>query len=117
MLGNSRPLIHGRADLPEPLRTMSEQVVSSDGRSALIFIVPRSAPESEEVMTLVRRLRAEPWQSARSSGLDVQVGGFSASILDFDTELFGSLKRVIPIVLAITFITLMLAFRSLVVPI
>ena len=90
---------------------------SGDGRSALIFVVPRSAPESEEVMTLVQELRAEPWQSARDAGLAIQVGGFSASILDFDAELFGSLKRVIPVVLAITFIALVFAFRSIVVPI
>jgi RND superfamily putative drug exporter len=96
---------------------MVSQAVSKDGRSALVFVVPGSAPESEEVMTLVRELRFDSWQSARDSGLDVQIGGFSASILDFDAELMGSLKRVIPIVLAITFIALMLAFRSIVVPI
>ncbi|HEV7389491.1 MAG TPA: MMPL family transporter [Gemmatimonadaceae bacterium] len=117
LLGPSKALVRDRADLQEPLRTMSEQVVSRDGRSALIFIVPRSAPESEEVMTLVRELRADSWASARNSGLEVQVGGFSASILDFDAELMGSLERVIPIVLAITFIALMVAFRSIVVPI
>jgi uncharacterized membrane protein YdfJ with MMPL/SSD domain len=117
LLGNSRPLIHSRSDLPLPLRTMSEQVVSADGRAALVFIVPRSAPESKEVMALVRELRSDSLQPAHSAGLDVQVGGFSASILDFDAELMGSLERVIPIVLAITFIALVFAFRSIVVPI
>jgi uncharacterized membrane protein YdfJ with MMPL/SSD domain len=90
---------------------------STDGRSALVFAVPRSAPESDEVMTLVRELRADPWRAASDAGLTVQVGGFSASIMDFDAELFGSLKRVIPVVLAITFIALVVAFRSIVVPI
>ncbi|MEX0909530.1 MAG: MMPL family transporter, partial [Gemmatimonadaceae bacterium] len=36
--------------------------------------------------------------------------------IDFDAELFGSLKRVVPLVLAITFIVLMIAFRSVLVP-
>ena len=90
---------------------------SADGRSALVFAVPRSAPESDEVMTLVRELRADQWRAARDAGLAIQIGGFSASILDFDAELFGSLKRVIPVVLAITFIALVVAFRSIVVPI
>ena len=117
LLGQARPLVHARSDLPAPMRTASAQVVSEDGRSALIFVVPRSAPESEEVMTLVRELRAESWQPARDAGLAIQVGGFSASILDFDSELFGSLKRVIPIVLTITFLALVFAFRSIVVPI
>lgn len=91
-------------------------VPSGDGKTALIFLVPRSAPESEEVMTLVRELRAAPWQEGRDAGLSVRIGGFSASILDFDQELFGSLKHVVPLVLAITFLVLVFAFRSIVVP-
>jgi RND superfamily putative drug exporter len=116
LLGPSRALVHARSDLPAPMRTASTRVVSEDGRSALIFIVPRSAPESEEVMSLVRELRVERWQGARDAGLAVEVGGFSASILDFDSEIFGSLKRVIPVVLALTFIALAFAFRSILVP-
>jgi uncharacterized membrane protein YdfJ with MMPL/SSD domain len=85
---------------------------SVDGRSALVFVVPRSAPESDEVMTMVRELRADSWRTASDTGLAIQIGGFSASILDFDAELFGSLKRVIPVVLAITFIALVFGFRS-----
>jgi RND superfamily putative drug exporter len=117
LLGPSRALIHSRSDVPAPARAVAASVVSENGRSALIFVVPRSAPETEEVMTLVRELRAEQWQTARDAGLDVEVGGFSASILDFDSELFGSLKHVIPLVLAVTFIALVFAFRSIVVPI
>ena len=116
LLGPSRTLVRARSDLPAAMQTASTQVVSEDRRSALILVVPRSAPESEEVMTMVRELRGAPWQGARDAGLAIQVGGFSASILDFDSELFGSLKRVIPIVLAITFIALVFAFRSIVVP-
>jgi putative drug exporter of the RND superfamily len=117
LLGPSRTLVRTRSDLPAAMQTASAQVVSDDGRSALIFVVPRSAPESEEVMTMVRELRVAPWQAARDAGLAIQVGGFSASILDFDAELFGSLKHVIPVVLAITFLALVFAFRSIVVPI
>ncbi|HXN76068.1 MAG TPA: MMPL family transporter [Gemmatimonadaceae bacterium] len=91
--------------------------VSEHGSSALILLVPRSAPETEEVMTLVREVRADRWQVARDAGLEVEVGGFSAGILDFDSEMFGSLYRVIPLVLAVTFIALAFAFRSIVVPV
>jgi RND superfamily putative drug exporter len=115
-LGPARTLVRSRSDLPGAMQPAATQVVSEDGRSALIFVVPRSAPESEEVMKFVRELRAEPWSAAHDAGLTIRVGGFSASILDFDSELFGSLKRVIPVVLAITFIALVFAFRSIVVP-
>jgi uncharacterized membrane protein YdfJ with MMPL/SSD domain len=100
-----------------PVQAASMVVPSPDGRSALLLLVPRSAPESGEVMKLVRALRTDSWSEARRAGLAVAIGGFSASILDFDSELFGSLKRVIPAVLAITLIALVFAFRSIVVPV
>jgi RND superfamily putative drug exporter len=116
LLGSARGQIRSRADLPRTMQSASSQVISEDSRSALILLVPKSAPESEEAMTLVRELRAEPWKGASDAGLSVSIGGLGASVQDFDSELFGSLKRVIPVVLAITFIGLVLAFRSLVVP-
>ena len=115
-LGPSRALIRAKSDLPEPIRSVASQVVSEDGRSALVFLVPRSAPESEDVMNFVRELRSASWKEVNDAGLDVRIGGFSASILDFDEELFGSLKRVVPLVLAVTFMVLVMAFRSIVVP-
>ncbi|MGK2935948.1 MAG: MMPL family transporter [Gemmatimonadaceae bacterium] len=90
--------------------------VGSDSSSALVLLVPRAAPESSEAMDLVRELRAAPWTEARAAGLDVRVGGMTAAVIDFDAELFGSLKRVVPLVLAISFIVLMIAFRSVLVP-
>jgi RND superfamily putative drug exporter len=115
-LGPSRALIRAKSDLPQPVQSLASRVVSDDGRSALAFLVPRSVPESEEVMAFVRELRSASWKKADDAGLDVRIGGFSASILDFDEELFGSLKRVVPLVLAVTFIVLVMAFRSIVVP-
>lgn len=90
--------------------------VGADSSSALVLLVPRAAPESPEAMALVRELRAAPWTEAGAAGLDVRVGGMTAAVLDFDAELFGSLERVVPLVLAITFIVLMIAFRSVLVP-
>jgi RND superfamily putative drug exporter len=100
----------------DPRVRIARALPSRDGRTALLFLVPRSAPESEEVMSFVRELRAAPWTEARDAGLDVRVGGFSAGILDFDEEMFRSLKRVVPLVLAITFVVMVIAFRSIVVP-
>ena len=118
LLGPSRTLVRARSDLPAAMQTASAQVVSEDGRSALIFVVPRSAPESEEVMTMVRELRAEPWErGTRCRSRGEQVGGFSASILDFDSGSFWKPEARIPNrSLAVTFIALVFAFRSIVVP-
>ena len=96
----------------DPRVVIARGMPNSDGRATVILLVPRSAPESKEVMTFVRELRVAPWTEAHDANLDVRVGGFSAGIIDFDEELFRSVKRVVPLVLAITFIVLMVAFRS-----
>lgn len=115
-LGPASSLVTSRAQLPPPLQPAASRIVSADGRSAMIYLVPRSSPESEETMQLVRELRKSAWPDAMRAGLDVRVGGFSAGIIDFDEELFGSLKRVVPLVLGLTFVVLMFAFRSILVP-
>lgn len=65
---------------------------------------------------MVYELRSSSWTEARNAGLEVRIGGFSASILDFDDELFGSLTRVVPVVLVITFLVLAFVFRSVAIP-
>ena len=87
-----------------------------DGRAAMLMLVPRSAPESEETMKFVHELRGDSWPAARAAGLVVRAGGFNAAIIDFDDELFGSVRRVVPLVLGVTFVVLLIAFRSIVVP-
>ena len=100
----------------DPRIRIARAVPSNDGRAELLVLVPRAAPESEEVMSLVRELRAAPWTNARAVNLDVRVGGFSAGIIDFNEEMFRSVKQIVPLVLAITFVILTIAFRSIVVP-
>jgi RND superfamily putative drug exporter len=100
----------------DPRVRLARALPAPDGRSALVMLVPRAAPESDEAMRFVRELRAAAWPSLRAEDLDVRVGGFNAAIIDFDEELFGSVKRVVPLVLGVTFVVLLIAFRSIVVP-
>ncbi len=90
--------------------------LSEDGRHAMLVLVPRAAPEFAEAMDLVRELRASVEHPASAAGLELRVGGMTAAVIDFDAELFGSLKRVVPLVLVITFVVLAIAFRSVFVP-
>jgi uncharacterized membrane protein YdfJ with MMPL/SSD domain len=90
--------------------------VSADGRALVMIALPRSSPQSRESLQLVRDLRDGSWADARAAGLDVRVGGFGAGIIDFDDELFGALRRVIPMVLVVTFIVLAAVFRSVLIP-
>jgi uncharacterized membrane protein YdfJ with MMPL/SSD domain len=90
--------------------------VSADGNTAVLAVVTRDAPDAARTFEFVRALRADAWSEAARAGLSVRIGGPTAMIEDFDAELFGSLWRVIPAVLAMTFVVLMIAFRSLAIP-
>jgi len=92
------------------------QPLSPDGTTALLVVVTRHAPDSAEALEFVRALRGDRWPEAAQAGLTARIGGPTAMIEDFDAELFGSLWRVIPAVLAVTFVVLMIAFRSLLIP-
>jgi RND superfamily putative drug exporter len=100
----------------DPRVRIARALPAPDGRAALVMLVPRSAPESAETVSFVRELRMETWPDLRAADLRVRVGGFNAAIIDFDEELFGSVKRVVPLVLGVTFVVLLIAFRSIVVP-
>jgi RND superfamily putative drug exporter len=95
---------------------VSEAQFGADGRSAVLIAVPRRAPESAETMALTQALRADANAALRTHASQVHVAGASAMMLDFDAEMFGSLRRVIPAVLAVTAFALVVFFRSLLVP-
>jgi RND superfamily putative drug exporter len=109
-------LIDGEAALlPDPASAAAASI-SADGRTALIVVIPKLPPERPEMLDFVRELRADAWEEARAAGVAVKVGGASAMIVDFDAELFGSLWRIVPAVLGVTFVVLLVAFRSVLIP-
>jgi RND superfamily putative drug exporter len=95
---------------------VGEAQLSADGRSAMLLAVPKLAPETAETMALTRALQADVGTALRGHVSQVHVAGASAMMLDFDAEMFGSLRRVIPAVLGTTALALMVFFRSLLVP-
>ena len=74
---------------------------------------PTSSPQDEATTELVQRLRD---QVLPSTGLDVNVGGFTAGGIDFSTYLGERLPLLIGSVLVLSFALLMVVFRSLLVP-
>lgn len=82
----------------------------------VILVVPTLPPDRLEMIAFVRELRSGAWPEARSAGIAVKVGGASAMIADFDDELLGSLWRIVPAVLGVTFVVLLIAFRSVLIP-
>jgi RND superfamily putative drug exporter len=102
----------------EVLDSVTRQLESTPRpKAALYAVTPTTAPQDERTTELVHRLRDEviPFATADTS-LDPAVGGFVAVAVDFSDYLAQRLPYFLVAVLALSFILLMVVFRSLLVP-
>ena len=76
-------------------------------------VFPRSSPQDVATTDLVNRLRRT---ELPATGLDVKVGGFTAASIDFSDYLGKRLGLLIGAVLILSFLLLMVVFRSILVP-
>ncbi|MDO9174583.1 MAG: MMPL family transporter, partial [Actinomycetota bacterium] len=87
---------------------------SQIGESTWSWVVyPKTAPQDEATADLVHRLRDDVLPT---TGIQVNVGGWTAGGIDFATYISGRLPILIGAVLILSFLLLMLVFRSLLVP-
>ncbi len=87
--------------------------VSEDGTAAMINVIPKGSPTSDETSALVDEVRDS---IIPASGVDAHVGGSTAQQLDL-AELIGQrLPLIIAVVVALSMVLLLIAFRSVVVP-
>jgi len=85
--------------------------------AALWNLIPTSGPQDEDTTDLVDRLRAEVLPPAEATaGVDVKVTGVVAVNVDFSDYLSSRLPYFFGVVLAVSFLLLMVVFRSLLVP-
>jgi RND superfamily putative drug exporter len=112
----------------QPVRSELEQVpgvasvspprVNERGDAAVLTVVPDSAPQDARTADLVQRLRADVMPAAtRGTGLEVHVGGLTATFDDLADQIADSLPAFIALVVGLSVLLLMAAFRSVWVPI
>ncbi len=109
--------------LPDRLRDtpgvarVSRPVFDGNHNTGLITVVPTSSPQSRQTSDLVERLRTEVLPEAGGAAtLRVQVGGITASYDDFASLIVGKLPLFIGVVIALGSVLLLLAFRSIGIP-
>jgi RND superfamily putative drug exporter len=77
-----------------------------------VTVIPTSAPQDAATTALVHRLRDQVLPTIEKRGLDVHVGGLTASVVD-QADLVGSrLPLLIAAVVGLSFFFLLAAFRS-----
>ena len=92
-------------------------LVNKQGTAAVYTVTATTAPSAEATTNMVNRLRDDviPKQT-KGQQMSANVGGSTSGYIDLATQISDHLLRVIAIVLALSFLLLMLAFRSLLVP-
>ncbi|MGW2391274.1 MMPL family transporter [Streptomyces lydicamycinicus] len=111
------------SDLPDRLRDtpgvaqVSRPAFDGNHSTGVITVVPTTSPQSRQTSDLVERLRTEVLPEAGgTSTLRVQVGGITASYDDFASVIVGKLPLFIGVVIALGSVLLLLAFRSIGIP-
>jgi RND superfamily putative drug exporter len=99
------------------VQSVSPAAASRDGAIATIFVTPKTAPQDERTTTLVDRMRDRTIPAAvAGTDLKVYVGGQTASFQDFSAKVSSRLPVFIAIVIGLSVLLLMAAFRSLWIP-
>ncbi|MFF5564905.1 MMPL family transporter [Streptomyces sp. NPDC012623] len=109
--------------LPDTLRrtegvaSVGPILFNGSGDRALLTVVPDSAPQARSTSELVDRLRTEVLPgNASGTTLKVYVGGVTASYDDFAAIIVGKLPLFVGVVIALGCLLLLLAFRSVGIP-
>ncbi|MDV5148528.1 MMPL family transporter [Streptomyces sp. SBC-4] len=97
--------------------SVSPVTYNSSGDTAVLTVVPDSSPQSKQTSELVDRLRTDVLPKAEAgTSLDVHVGGVTASYDDFAEIIVGKLPLFVGVVIALGCLLLLLAFRSIGIP-
>ncbi|CAM2973814.1 MMPL family transporter [Saccharomonospora xinjiangensis] len=86
------------------------------GDTAIITVVPASAPSGTETEDLVHDIRAEAAEVADATGATVLVTGQTAMGIDVSQKLNDALVPYLILVVGLAFLLLMVVFRSILVP-
>src|SRR5204862_7708835 len=99
------------------VKEVSPAQVDKSGSTAVFTVIPTTAPSADATETLVRPLRSPVLPKAvPGTTLTAYVGGQTAGYIDLGDRIGERLPLVIATVLVLSFLLLMIAFRSIVVP-
>jgi putative drug exporter of the RND superfamily len=94
-------------------------VLNPAGDTAIVTVIPTTAPQEAATDALVDDLRARVVPSVlagRPASVDISVGGVNASFKDFSDKIGDRLPLFVGAVIVLSFLLLMVVFRSVLVP-
>jgi len=91
---------------------VGEPVLNAAGDTAIVAVTPTSSPASPATKDLVQRLRDRP----DAPGATLLVTGRTAADIDFADRLSDALLPYLAVIVGLAFLLLLVAFRSILVP-
>jgi RND superfamily putative drug exporter len=97
--------------------SVTPPLVNKQGTAAVYTLIPTTSPSDLDTENLVSRLRDSTIPSAtKGQGMTAFVGGTTAAYVDLADKITSKLPLVILIVAALSFLVLLVGFRSLLLP-
>jgi putative drug exporter of the RND superfamily len=108
-----------RTDLEKTkgVKSVTEPLVNKQGSAAVYTLIPTTSPSDLKTEDLVSRLRDSTIPKAtKGQDMTAFVGGTTAAYVDLADKITSKLPLVILVVAALSFLVLLVGFRSLVLP-
>jgi RND superfamily putative drug exporter len=105
--------LHDGLAATDGVQAVGATQVSQDGTAAMMNVIPAGSPTSEVTKDLVDEVRTT---TIPESGVEAYVGGSTANQLDLAQLIGERLPLIIGVVVALSILLLMLAFRTVVAP-
>ncbi len=96
---------------------VTDPILNQSQTIGILNIVPFSGPDDDATTDLVERLRDEPAAMVEQAGATPYVTGLTAVAIDVSAKLAEALPLFIAVIVALALVLLVVAFRSILVPI
>jgi len=101
----------------EGVAAVAPAVVSDDGTTAVVTVIPESSPQDPATAELLERVRDEAVAPvADATGARIDVGGREAANADFADEIAAKMPLFVGVVVGLSALLLMAVFRSVLIP-
>ncbi|MDT8914339.1 MMPL family transporter [Amycolatopsis sp. PS_44_ISF1] len=107
--------VAGISTLPD-VAAVTPPNVNASGDTALLSVIPKSGPSSQQTEDLVAAIRAQSGPLHETTGASLAVTGQTAANIDVSDKLSDAMLPYLALIVGLAFILLMLVFRSVVVP-
>jgi RND superfamily putative drug exporter len=98
------------------IQTVAEPAINPAGDTAIISVIPASGPSTTQTKELVATVRDATEVVAQEHGSEALVTGQTAVNIDVSDRLGGALVPYLIVIVGLAFLLLLLAFRSLLIP-